>query len=155
MNLVSTTFYPYFLFSVFISLIKCHVLSVFWISRAIKNDPKIKGLRMPWKFYMIFSWIFKIFWCKNNQRGVHQVGTTHLGAPTPPGAPRGVVVPTWPPSLTSSYHIVTYLQEKIPIALSPCSYSFCCHFRSLCSKLHFWNCFGRLLLGMWLHDLSN
>ena len=44
---------------------------------------------------------------------VHQVSTTH------PGTPWWVVVPTWAPSLTSSSHIVTYLQKKIPIALSP------------------------------------
>ena len=47
------------------------------------------------------------------------MGTTHLGTPAPLGAPWWVVVPTWAPSLTSSYHIITYLQKKIPIALSP------------------------------------
>ena len=44
------------------------------------------------------------------------------GAPgrhNPPGRALWVVVPTWAPSLTSSSHIVTYLQKKIPIALSP------------------------------------
>ena len=46
------------------------------------------------------------------------MGTTHLGAPTPPGAPWWVVVPTWAPSLISSYHIITYLQKKFSIALS-------------------------------------
>ena len=43
---------------------------------------------------------------------MHQVGTTHLGAPGPPGAPWWVVLPTWVPSLISSYHIITYLQKK-------------------------------------------
>ena len=28
---------------------------------------------------------------------MHKVGTTHLGAPGPPGAPWWVVVPTWAP----------------------------------------------------------
>ena len=50
---------------------------------------------------------------------MHQVGTTHLGAPGPPGAPSWVVVPMWAPSLISLAHIVTYLQEKITPALSP------------------------------------
>ena len=31
----------------------------------------------------------------------------------------GVVVPTWPPSLISSSHFVTYLQKKFTLALSP------------------------------------
>ena len=47
------------------------------------------------------------------------MGATHLGAPAPPGTPWWVVVPTWDPSLTSSYHIITYLQKKFSIALSP------------------------------------
>ena len=50
---------------------------------------------------------------------MHQVGTTHLGAPGPLGAPWWVVVPTWAPSLIPSSHIVTYLQKKITLALSP------------------------------------
>ena len=50
---------------------------------------------------------------------MHQVGTTHLGAPGPPGTPWWVVVPTWAPSLISLAHIITYLQKKISIALSP------------------------------------
>ena len=50
---------------------------------------------------------------------MHQVGTTHLGAPGPPGAPWWVVVPMWPPSLISIAHIITHLQKKIAIALSP------------------------------------
>ena len=48
------------------------------------------------------------------------MGTTHLGAPGPPGVPWWVVVPTWAPSLISSYHISTYLQKKNPLlSLSP------------------------------------
>ena len=50
---------------------------------------------------------------------MHQVGTTHLGTPGPPGVPWWVVVPTWAPSLISLAHIITYLQKKIPTALSP------------------------------------
>jgi hypothetical protein len=51
-------------------------------------------------------------------RQKHQVGTTHLGALGPPGAPWWVVVPTWAPSLISSSHIITYLQKKFTIALA-------------------------------------
>ena len=47
------------------------------------------------------------------------MGTTHLGTPGPSGAPRWVVVPTWGPSLIPSHHIITYLQKKFSIALSP------------------------------------
>ena len=46
------------------------------------------------------------------------MGTTHQGTPAPPGAPWGVVVPTWAPSLIPLAHIVTYLQKKITPALS-------------------------------------
>ena len=49
---------------------------------------------------------------------MHQVGTTHLGAPGPPDMPWWVVVPTWAPSLIPSHHIITYLQKKFSIALS-------------------------------------
>ena len=49
---------------------------------------------------------------------MHQVGTTHLGAPGPPCAPWWVVVPMWAPSLISLAHVITYLQKKITIALS-------------------------------------
>ena len=43
------------------------------------------------------------------------MGTTHLGAPAPPGAPWCAVVPTWAPSLISSSHTTTYLQKKSPL----------------------------------------
>ena len=46
------------------------------------------------------------------------MGTTHLGAPGPPGMPWWVVVPTWAPSLTSSSHIITFTQKKFTITLS-------------------------------------
>ena len=45
---------------------------------------------------------------------MHQVGTTHLGTPGPPGAPWWVVVPMWAPSLISLAHIITYLQKNNP-----------------------------------------
>ena len=47
------------------------------------------------------------------------MGTTHLGLPGPPGAPWWVVVPMWDPSLISLAHIITSLQKKLSIALSP------------------------------------
>ena len=43
------------------------------------------------------------------------MGTTHLGAPAPPGAPWCAVVPTWAPSLISLAHVTTYLQKKSPL----------------------------------------
>ena len=49
---------------------------------------------------------------------MHQVGTTHLGAPAPPSTPWWVVVPTWALTLISLHHIITYLQKKVAIALS-------------------------------------
>ena len=41
------------------------------------------------------------------------MGAADLGAPGPPSVPWWVVVPTWPPSLISLYHIMTYLQKTI------------------------------------------
>ena len=66
---------------------------------------------------MIFPEYLRIFGAKELE-GVHQVGTTHLGTPAPPGAPWWVVVPTWAPSLISLAHITTYLQKKFTIALT-------------------------------------
>ena len=82
-----------------------------------KNDPKIKVLRMAWKFNMIFLEYFWIF-STNNIRG---------GAPgghTPPGRasiPRRALEGCGPhvgPSLISLAHVITYLQKKTTIALS-------------------------------------
>ena len=41
------------------------------------------------------------------------MGTTHKGAPGPPGAPRWVVLPSEPPSGTSLAHHVSSGPEKI------------------------------------------
>ena len=53
----------------------------------------------------------------------YQRGPTRWAQPTwahqdPQARPGGLWSPRGPPSLTSSSHIITYLQKKIPIALS-------------------------------------
>ena len=58
-------------------------------------------------------------WAKEISEGTHAGTTTHHGAPGVAGAPWSVLVPTWAPSLIPLAHIITYLQKKIPIALSP------------------------------------
>ena len=65
-----------------------------------KNDPKIKVLRMPWKFYMIFSWIFKNFWCKNNQRGCTRWAQPTWAHQHPQVRPGGLWTPRGPPHLS-------------------------------------------------------
>ena len=46
-------------------------------------------------------------------REATEVGTTHQGAPGPPGAPRWVVLPSEPPSGTSLAQLVSSGPEKI------------------------------------------
>ena len=50
---------------------------------------------------------------KEAVRGATEVGTTHQGAPGPPGAPRWVVLPSEPPSGTSLAQQVSSGPEKI------------------------------------------
>ena len=52
-----------------------------------------------------------------------------------------------PPLIPAPTHSI-FLPKKSPSSSSTSSSSFCCDFRSPCSKLHSQNCFGRLLLGM-------
>ena len=46
-------------------------------------------------------------------REASEVGTTHLGTPGPPGAPRWFVFPSGHPSSTSLAHMVSSGPEKI------------------------------------------
>ena len=126
------------------------VLSVCFLNYpCIKNSLKIKVLQMPCKFSMIFSRIFEDFRHWNHcRRGNHQA-TRVEGAPPYRARPlsRGPLVA---PSTYASTHTLHLLPKKSPSSSSTSSSSFCCDFRSPCSKLHSQNCFGRLLLGMWL-----
>ena len=49
---------------------------------------------------------------------MHQVGTTHMGAPGPPRRALVGCGPHVAPSLIPSHHIITYLQKKITIVVS-------------------------------------
>ena len=79
---------------------------------------------------------------------MHQVGTTHLGAPGPPGVPWWVVGPTWAPSLISLAHVIAYLQKKFTIALSLVFLLSNPWILISLREPHFRNYFGRFLLGM-------
>ena len=50
-----------------------------------KNTPKIKFLRMPCQFNMIFSGIFEDLWYWNHRGGSCHLATRVEGAPYPPG----------------------------------------------------------------------
>ena len=58
-------------------------MSVFWFIRAIKNTPKMKVLKMPWKWNMIFSRIFENIWHWEHNRWSKHLATRVQGAPTP------------------------------------------------------------------------
>ena len=79
----------------------------------------MKVLRLPWKFDMIFFGIVENYWCKNYLEGVHLVGNTHQAAPPMPGAARGVLGPTGPPSLIPFVHILPSSPKQISISLFP------------------------------------
>mgnify|MGYP006922912308 CR=1 FL=1 len=63
-----------------------------------KNIPKIKVLRMPCQFNMIFSGIFEDLLCKNYRGGSCHLATRVEGAPYPPGRAPCLVGPRWPSS---------------------------------------------------------
>jgi hypothetical protein len=74
--------------------------------------PKNKSSQNDLKIWYDFFLNISDFFLQITSEGVHQVGTTHLGTPAPPGAPWWVVVPTWALSLIPSLHIITYLHKK-------------------------------------------
>ena len=97
---------------------------------------------MPWKWNMIFSGIFENIWHWEHSRGSKHLATGVHGAPTPLGAP-----PTsWahggsPPLIPAPTH--SFFLPQTPISSSSTSSSsFCCDFRSPCSKHLSQNCFG-------------
>ena len=119
------------------------------LSVQYKNTPKIKVLQMPWKWNMIFSGIFENIWHWEHSRGSKHLATRVQGAPPASWAHGGS-----PPLIPAPTHLF-FLPKKSPSSSSTSSSSFCCDFRSPCSKLHSRNCFGRLFLGMWLLQWSN
>src|SRR3954464_2420384 len=74
------------------------------LSVQYKNIPKIKVLRMPCQFNMIFSGIFEDLWCKNHRGGSCHLAMRVEGAPYPPGRAPYLVGPRWRSSTYSSTH---------------------------------------------------
>ena len=79
-------------------------MSVFWISRAIKYDPKIKVLRMPWKFNTIFSEYLRFFGAINIRGGCTRWVQSTWARQHPQARPGGCC----PPRPTSSAHLLVY-----------------------------------------------
>ena len=69
-----------------------------------KNIRKIKVLRMPCQFNMIFLGIFGDLLCKNYRGGSCHLATRVEGAPYPPGRAPCLVGPWWPSSTYSCTH---------------------------------------------------
>ena len=105
-------------------------------------------LQKSWNSTKVIFGINKKYWAKKIPEGAHSLATRV-------GARPCLVGPWWPPSTYASTHTLHLLPKKSPSSSSTSSSSFCCDFRSPCSKLHSQNCFGRLLLGMWLLHWSN
>ena len=112
------------------------------LSVQYKNIPKIKVLRMPCQFNMIFSGIFEDLLCNNYRRRSCHLATRVVGAPPYRACPPA----SWvhggsPPLIPTPTHSI-FLPKKSPSISSTSSSSFCCDFRSPCSKLHSQNYFG-------------
>ena len=119
-----------------------------------KNTPKIKVLQMPCQFNMIFFWNIWEYLALRTHQGEQAPGHEGPGHAHPYRARPPVL---WahggsPPLTPAPTHSI-FLPKKSPSSSSTSSSSFCCDFRSPCSKLHSQNCFGRLLLG--ICDSSN
>ena len=90
-----------------------------------KNIPKIKVLRMPCQFNMIFSGIFEDLWCKNYHGGLppgHEGG----GRALPPGRsplPRGPTVALLHLFLHPSSSSVSHKPEKPTQARVPATFA--------------------------------
>ena len=70
------------------------------LSVQYKNIPKIKVLRMPCQFNMIFSGIFEDLLCKNYRGRSCHLATRVVGAPP------CLVGPRWPSSTYSCTHLL-------------------------------------------------
>ena len=131
----------------FLSISRNKVKIVFFclfpdLSVQYKNIPKIKVLRMPCQFNMIFLRIFEDLLCKNYRGGSCHLATRVEGTPPASWAHGGS-----PPLIPAPTHFF-FLPKKSPSSSSTSSSSFCCQFRSPCSKHLSQNCLGRLFLGM-------
>ena len=112
------------------------------LSVQYKNIPKIKVLRMPCQFNMIFSGIFEDLLCKNYRGRSCHLATRVVGAPPASWAHGG------PPPLIPAPIFFLCLTQTRKTNSSTSSSHFCCDFRSPCSKHLSQNCLGRLFLGM-------
>ena len=117
------------------------------LSVQYKNIPKIKVLRMPCQFNMIFSGIFEDLPCKNYRGRSCHLATRVVGVP-PLGRPPASWAHGGPPPLIPGPIFFLCLTQTRKTNSSTRSSHFCCDFRSPCSKHLSQNCLGRLFLGM-------
>ena len=144
MKLEAQTSVPHFYFLLFIlNKVKIVFFHLFPdLSGQYKNIPKIKVLRMPCQFNMIFSGIFEDLLCKNYRGRSCHLATRVVGAPPASWAHGG------PPPLIPAPIFFLYLTQTRKTNSSTSSSHFCYDFRSPCSKHLSQNCLGRLFLGM-------
>ena len=103
-----------------------------------KNIPKIKVLRMTCQFIMIFSGIFEDLLCKNYRGRSCHLAKRVVGTPPASWAHGG------PPPLILA-PILFFFPQTRKTNSSPSPSSFCCHFRSPCSKHLSQNCLGEIV----------
>ena len=149
MKLEAQTSVPHFYFLLFIlNKVKIVFFCLFPdLSVQYKNIPKIKVLRMPCQFNMIFSGIFEDLLCKNYRGRSCHLATRVVGAPLQ-GAPPASWAHGGPPPLIPAPIFFLCLTQTRKTNSSTSSSHFCCDFRSPCSKHLSQNCLGRLFLGM-------
>ena len=102
---------------------------------------------MPWKFSMFFIEYLRISSTENTPGDAPVSHKDGGRAPLSCGPHVGPLHLFQHPSTSSSS------RKKSSHSSNSCSFSFCCHFRSRCSKHHSQNCFGGLFFGMWLLQL--
>ena len=145
MKLEAQTSVPHFYFLLFIlNKVKIVFFCLFPdLSVQYKNIPKIKVLRMPCQFNMIFSGIIEDLLCKNYRGRSCHLAARVVGAPPPlQGAPPASWALGGPPSLIPAPIFFLCLTQTRKTNSSTSSSHFSCDFRSPCSKLHSQNCFG-------------
>ena len=125
------------------------VFSVYFLNYPCnKKYPKNKSSPNALKMKYDFLEFLRISGTENTSGGASTWPRGSRARPPLQGAPPCLVGPWWLPSTYSCTHTLHLPPKKSPSSSSTSFSSFCCDFRSPCSKLHSQNCFGRLLLGM-------
>ena len=125
------------------------------LSVQYKNIPKIKVLRMPCQFNMIFLVYLRIYRAKITAGGAATWPRGWWARPPSRARPPASWAHGGPPPLIPAPIFFLCLTQTRKTNSSTSSSHFCCDFRSPCSKHLSQNYLGRLFLGVSLLHWSN